>query len=86
MTVIKRDALRYVQDCREKYDVIILDPPYDNFDVNIVNRVANLLQYGGIIVVSHSSKIHIDGLNDNLRIVSSKRYGDTHIEYIYALN
>jgi 16S rRNA (guanine966-N2)-methyltransferase len=86
MTVMKRDALQFIIDCHEKYDVIILDPPYDNFDVNIVNRVANLLQYGGIIVVSHSSKIHIDGLNDNLRIVSSKHYGDTQIEYIDALN
>lgn len=86
ITVVDQDADKFIGDCAESFDIIMLDPPYDRFKIDIVNRAANLLQYGGIIVASHASRTEINGLNKDLQIVSSKKYGDTQIEYISHLS
>ena len=51
--VIRSDYLSYLSRCREKYDIILLDPPYaEVFLENSINRITeiDILQSGGIIV------------------------------------
>ena len=51
--VIKSDYLSYLTSCREKFDIIFLDPPYaEVFLENALNRITeiDILQSGGIIV------------------------------------
>ena len=77
---------KFITSCIEKFDIIFIDPPYDEFDIDMVKRASNLLQYGGIIVVSRASRIDIGDIDESLQVVSSKNYGDTQIEYIKRLN
>ena len=52
-TVIRSDYLQYLNHCREKFDIIFLDPPYaEVFLENALNRIAeiDILETGGIIV------------------------------------
>ena len=52
-TVIRSDYLAYLQRCREKFDIIFLDPPYaEVFLENALNCIAeiDILQSGGIII------------------------------------
>ena len=51
--VIKSDYLAYLDRCREKFDIIFLDPPYaEEFLENSLKMITeiDILQSGGIIV------------------------------------
>jgi 16S rRNA (guanine966-N2)-methyltransferase len=85
-TIINNDVSKFIASSKEKFDIIFIDPPYNQFDINMVKRASNLLQYGGIIVISRTSKIELGNLGKTLQVASSKNYGDTQIEYINKLN
>lgn len=80
--LVCRDVEKYIADTMAQYDIVIIDPPYKLFTTTLVNKVASLVQYGGIIVVSCSSKSYLDGLGTELEVVRQKNYGDTQIIYI----
>ena len=51
--VVRSDYLSYLSRCREKFDIILLDPPYaEVFLENSIKRITeiDILQSGGIIV------------------------------------
>ena len=51
--IVRGDYMEYLSRCREKYDIILLDPPYaEVFLENALKRIAeiDILQSGGIIV------------------------------------
>ena len=81
-TIVQADVEKFVIQETAKYDIIFLDPPYAEFAIELVNKLADLVQYGGVVVVSCSSKSSLDGLSDNLSLVQHKIYGDTQIAYI----
>lgn len=52
-TVVRSDYLAYLSRCREKFDIILLDPPYaEEFLENSLNRITeiDILTQNGIIV------------------------------------
>ena len=52
-TVIRSDYLQYLSRCKEKFDIIILDPPYaEVFLENALKCITeiDILQSGGIII------------------------------------
>ena len=52
-SVVRSDYLQYLSCCREKFDIILLDPPYaEVFLENALNHITeiDILQSGGIIV------------------------------------
>ena len=52
-TVVKSDYLAYLKRCRDKFDIIFLDPPYaEVFLENALKCIAeiDILQSGGIII------------------------------------
>jgi 16S rRNA (guanine(966)-N(2))-methyltransferase RsmD len=51
--VVRSDYLSFLNSCREKFDIILLDPPYaEIFLENSLKRITeiDILQSGGIIV------------------------------------
>ncbi len=52
-SVVRSDYMQYLQRCREKFDIIFLDPPYaEVFLENALNCISeiDILQSGGIII------------------------------------
>ena len=52
-TVVRSDYLTYLRQCREKFHIIFLDPPYaEEFLENSLKMITeiDILHYGGIIV------------------------------------
>ncbi len=52
--IVNSDALSYIENCREQFDLIFLDPPYNmGFLHNIIEKIneKDLLSEAGIIVV-----------------------------------
>ena len=51
--VVRSDYLQYLENCREKFDLVLLDPPYaEIFLENALNKLAeiDILESGAIIV------------------------------------
>lgn len=75
----KVDVMKFATNT--KFDIVFMDPPYEDFDVSMVKGVANLVQLGGILVVSCSSKTGLD-VPDQYELLDQKKYGDTKITYL----
>jgi 16S rRNA (guanine966-N2)-methyltransferase len=71
----------FLKSTNGPYDLIFFDPPYADFDLELVASLANLLQYSGLVVVSCSSKTELPAKVGELNLVQQKVYGDTKIGY-----
>ncbi|MCO8194723.1 MULTISPECIES: 16S rRNA (guanine(966)-N(2))-methyltransferase RsmD [Anaerofustis] len=81
--VIKKDALSFVNNTEEKFDVIFLDPPYkyEKLKILIENIVkCDILCNDGILVVEHDKNIPI-GEFEHLTKIRSKSYSLTSIDF-----
>mgnify|MGYP003345245838 CR=1 FL=1 len=77
----KSYAKQFFKNLGLKYDIIFLDPPYAEFNNTLVKTTSNLLQLGGILVVSCSSRSNVESPEGTSQL-SQKIYGDTKIVYI----
>ncbi len=81
INIKKMEAKKFMKDLGLKYDIIFLDPPYKDFNNALVKSASYLLQLGGILVVSCSSKSFVEEPNDTIEL-DEKNYGDTKIVYL----
>jgi len=77
--VCTADYASFISGCREKFDIIILDPPYGELVHMALETVfaANILADGGMIVVESEEDLRIAHLSYTVR--RSKRYGRAFI-------
>lgn len=64
----------------ETFDVVLLDPPYDQVNVAHVEKISNHAVPGGIVVVSLPPDLDID-LGDNFKRIMKKSYGDATLAF-----
>ena len=65
-----------------EFDVVLADPPYDNFDLTEVESLTKFVKNGGVLVLSHP-----DGAPDlqGLNLLKTHRYAAAHLS-IYIKN
>ena len=81
--VFKCDALIFLDKCEEKFDLIILDPPYKSgLYEKVLAKIyeKNLLADEGIIVCEHDSKDTFD--YQNFEVFDEKKYGNITLTYL----
>lgn len=67
---------QYLAFATDRFDLIFLDPPYDKFHPHFIDEFRSVLQWGGIMVVSHPGEpVEIDGLT----LLKSKKYAGATI-------
>ncbi len=64
----------------QMFDIILLDPPYDDIPYRDLNSMPRHLNEDGILVLSWPSKIDFYFFKD-LEMVKSKDYGDSALYY-----
>lgn len=77
--VIRSDYMAYLNCCREKFDIIFLDPPYaEVFLENALNRISeiDILQSGGIIVAERPLGKEIPGILEGFSRSKDYKYGN----------
>lgn len=79
--IIKNSVEKFVTESDNKFDIVLADPPYADFNTILVKRVANLVQLGGILVLSCSSKTQF-AVPSQCELITQKTYGDTKISYL----
>lgn len=74
----KMDAFGYLEHCKEQFDLIFADPPYDMKNFTDVPRLIfekDLIKSGGIFILEHSKDYDFS----NLPLFESKRvYGSVN--------
>ncbi len=77
-TVLQSDALKFLQSCNDKYDLIFLDPPYfDGLYASVLNMIEkkDILSENGLIIVEWDYE---NGFTDKLgcfQVFKEKKYG-----------
>lgn len=54
--IIVKSASSFISD--EQFDIIIADPPYDNFQISEIEPLINCLKPSGIFVLSHPKTLN----------------------------
>lgn len=86
--VIRADYMDYLKRCREKFDIILLDPPYaEVFLENALKCIAeiDILQTGGIIVTERPAGKDLPWEFDGFTRSKDYKYGHTVLA-IYRRN
>lgn len=67
-----------VRDYQEgtDFDVILADPPYDDFNLPEVSCLVELLKVGGILVLSHPDEVPVI---PGVELIKSRQYAAAHI-------
>ena len=76
--VFKSDVKSYASPV--KYNIILADPPYDDFRPEDVKPLARLLEDGGVFVLSHPAEApEIEGLE----LAKTSKYAAAHLSLYY---
>ena len=78
--VIRSDYMQYLKSCTEKFDIILLDPPYaEVFLENSLKLITeiDILHSGGIIVTERPAEKSLSLLFDGFTRSKDYKYGNT---------
>lgn len=80
-TVVNRSCFDYIKDCRDKFDIIFLDPPYNKgFIEPVLEAIVakDILSEDGIVILeSDNTDFHSE--IKGLEIYRQKKYGRSYI-------
>ena len=80
----QKDTFRFLKTCKEKYNVIFADPPF-NFSEDLYSKLIKLIfdkkliTSDGIIIIEHSSFLNF---NEHNNFLKSKKYGDINFSFL----
>jgi 16S rRNA (guanine966-N2)-methyltransferase len=77
-------ALRSLAKRGETFDLIFLDPPYDQRLIGVTLKLiaqSNLLIPAGVVVAEHSAREEIKSNYGGLNLHDQRRYGDTLLSF-----
>ena len=72
--VVASDAANFTSN--EGFDLILADPPYDDFDLPGVEYLSGFLKNGGIMVLSHPDKAPIIS---EMKLLKTRKYAAAHL-------
>lgn len=78
--VLQGDAYTLVQNMNEKFDVVLVDPPYDRYDGSSIQVFVEVVVDGGVLVLSHPGEAPE---LPNLELITSRKYAGATIS-VYA--
>lgn len=80
LVALKGEAVKYLQNATQKFDIIFADPPYgmQNIDA-VINTVfeRELLAEGGILIMEHDKHVRLTPSN----FQESRKYGHTSFSF-----
>ena len=78
--LVRAAAGPWLSTTQDTFDLILLDPPYDNLQPNLLERLAQRLCASGRLVLSWPGRQAPPSF-EGLELVSSKQYGDSSLHF-----
>ena len=79
-SVAETDALRYIQRCKTKFDIIYADPPYrNNLAGGLVRYFSDILNDGGFAAVEAEKEAVLPDFGPGIVLKKRYDYGNTSI-------
>lgn len=67
---------------RTQFDLVLMDPPYDNLQVQLIQKLINRhLKKGGIAVMSFPGRVAVTPAYEKAEILVVKKYGDGQLAF-----
>jgi 16S rRNA (guanine(966)-N(2))-methyltransferase RsmD len=79
--VIRNDSFRFLQFCRESYDIIFADPPFANGKIACIPELVfenKLLNENGYLIIEHSSDNSFAAIDN---FTQHRRYGSVNFSF-----
>lgn len=86
LTVIKADAFSYTERCRQQFDIIFADPPYDLPGIEkIIETVFthNLLKPDGWLIIEHSKN---NNFTQHPKFFQHRKYGKLNFSFLVNMS
>lgn len=64
----------------KQFDIVLLDPPYQDLQINLLDKLTKHAKAGGIVVVSWPGH-ELPPAFDTCSIISDKKYGDAQLVF-----
>lgn len=81
VTIIKADAGKWSkQNPRELFDVVLLDPPYNDIDPSMIRSLGLHAKPKGVVVVSVPADCPILITTSAFEMLAQKTYGDAQLQ------
>ncbi len=81
--VFRSDAIRFLRNIDERFDLILADPPYDYGDYQtLLKELRRVVSSEGIVVLEVSSRVELSPGRWGFRIWKEKKGGDTRIYFL----
>ncbi len=78
-------GIKILEKENKKFDTIFIDPFYNFREyTKLLSVTQRILKESGLIILEHSTRTEIQ-IPEGLKIISSKTYGETSIEFITIL-
>ena len=65
----------------ERFDLIIVDPPFDQLNLSTVSILSDLLTAEGLMVLSHTGREAVPTVSTKVVVVDNRMYGDAALSY-----
>ena len=75
-----------VKNRQRQYDLVLLDPPYNDVQIELVERLARHCTVGGLVVMSLPPNTRIILPPENYERISEKSYGDATLTFFRRIS
>ncbi len=80
VSVIGSSASVWLKENDQQFDIVLMDPPYDKVDVDVIQELARHTKPQGIAIISLPIVITLE-LADSFELLSSKTYGSAKLVF-----
>jgi 16S rRNA (guanine966-N2)-methyltransferase len=78
--LVKASAAAWLSTSQQTFAIVLLDPPYDELQENLLQRLATRVDVGGVVVISMPPDVNIT-LDDTYEVLQQKSYGDAQLAF-----
>ena len=71
----------YVKNTQDRFDIICVDPPYDDMQLSTVFTLTNLLQPNGLMVLSYPGRGEAPTGTNGVVVVDNRSYGTAALAF-----
>lgn len=82
VSAVRANARGWAKSNNASFDLVLLDPPYDNFQPELLINLAAKTKASGLVVISLPPSSHFQLSTSNFQLLKSKNYGDASL-YFY---